>query len=84
LGQMGASVLVQTKDIPVRMYLVYLKLISDSGTFLAPECGCKAPHTTLMMLFIYNLLGKYTRKTNQGYSGALWQLSLKMASIMSC
>jgi hypothetical protein len=49
--------------IPDRTSLVYLKLMAESGTFLAPGSGCKAPQNTLMALSIYSFLGRNAGKT---------------------
>lgn len=43
----------------------------------------KARHTTLMVLFICSVLGKYVGKISYGYSQQSWQLLLKMAAIRS-
>ena len=32
--------------ILAELYLIYLNLTSDSGTFLEPVCACKVPCTT--------------------------------------
>jgi hypothetical protein len=40
------------------MYLIYLELISESGTVLVPQSSSKAPYA------IYSMLGNYSGKTN--------------------
>jgi hypothetical protein len=48
------------------MCLVYLKLIGGSGTFLKPESAGKAPHTILIALSVFSMLGNYMGKGDSG------------------
>lgn len=43
--------------------------MKESGTFLALRSDCTAPHTTLMVLFIFSVVGNYAGKIKEGYSG---------------
>jgi hypothetical protein len=51
--------------IHVRIYVVYLKLISESGIFLTPGASHKAPYVTIMVLSIYGRLRNFAVKPDQ-------------------
>lgn len=57
--------------------------IKESGIFLAPGSGYKAPYATLMVLSIYIILGNYQEKLFWGDTGAIMVIMTQEAAVMS-